>query len=1293
MIDFNTKLKILVVEDNPGDLLLLEELLFETNISIQEIKNVTLISEAKNILNSYDFDLIFLDLSLADSSGLDSFKDLYSITEKVPIIVLTGLKDSSIAISAIVNGAQDFLVKGEFDAKLLAKTMQYSIERKKNLENLRESNARYDLVVEATHEAVWDWNFAQDDLLWVGKGFNKIFGYEYANTVIPFQFWEECLHPEDKVRVIEKLQTSILNLSNHSWEDEYRFRDINGNYLYVLDRGYTLFDSENNPVRMIGAMQNITAKKLAEEELKKLSLIAKETVNAVIIASKKGEIQWVNEAFTKLSQFTVKESIGSFVQEMIFSKDTDKETISYLLEKVEKDLSFECVLLTRAKDGQNFWMKVLGQPIADEKGKVLRYFAIGTDITRQKEAEETIINNERRYRALIEKSADGIFLVNKDGQIYDISSAGKEILGYEKDQDSTSKVGIEWIHPDDIEEIKNVIKEVASQIKAVRHTECRYRMPDGSYKWIEVTFNNLTHEPFIQAIVGNFRDITTRKKAEELQKKSEENYRQIFYNNPYPMWVFDHETRAFLDVNAAAIDKYGFSREEFLSMTILDIRPEEEIPKLLEVLDVHYQSGGARKEVMKHRDKSGKIILMEVTTYLIDFNGRKAMQTQVNDVTEIVKIQNEREIILNAIDKLRMSENLIDGLTAMLLCAREYIGWEYGEIWISDYTNEYFTLAACDYLQGEPGFQEMADRAPKVKQQTNKSIFDTKEKQEQAYWVEDINKDSLFQRGDITAKLGLYSAFSVPIRYQGKPISRIAFFSRKILKKDPSTINFIENICMQLAAEIEKKNTERVLNLFFKQSNDLLGLATFDGVFRRINNAFVEVLGYTEEQITSQHFINFVHPNDVTKTMEKMDELTQGKLISYFENRFITGNGDIKWFSWSCTPTVYENIFFASGRDITRQKKEEEQLRLWEFVITNSNDAVMITDASLFLSQEPEILYVNEAFTEITGYLPEDVIGKSPLILGGIHSDQNELNTLIETLQNRKNYEIEVLGHKKNGEELWSDFTFVPISDNTGILTHLIYIQRDITARKKNEAEKELLIKELTQNNTDLKQFSFITSHNLRSPLSNLMGIVDLIDTDSLENSTNALLFEKFKESTFQLNETINDLLSVLIIKDKVNIVKGFIGFENEFQKALASVSFMMKQANASLQIDFSEAPVVEFNRAYLESIILNLLTNSIKYRSPDRNLALKIKTTNERDFIKLYFSDNGIGMDMERYKDRIFGLYQRFHDLPDSKGLGLYIVHSQVNALGGHIAVESEVGVGTTFIISFKKFLKSRRH
>ena len=159
-----------------------------------------------------------------------------------------------------------------------------------------------------------------------------------------------------------------------------------------------------------------------------------------------------------------------------------------------------------------------------------------------------------------------------------------------------------------------------------------------------------------------------------------------------------------------------------------------------------------------------------------------------------------------------------------------------------------------------------------------------------------------------------------------------------------------------------------------------------------------------------------------------------------------------------------------------------------------------------------------------------------------------------------------------------------------------------------------------------------------------------------------------------------------MIIKENRNLPTAKLNFEDILNNVKATISNTINNAGATIDVDFNAAPSIRFSKTYLESIFLNLLTNSIKYAHTERELIVKIKTLKSAEGnIKLIFSDNAIGMDMKRVKDRIFGLYQRFHNNADSKGIGLYLIHSQITALGGTIEVESEVNVGTTFTITFK--------
>jgi signal transduction histidine kinase len=169
------------------------------------------------------------------------------------------------------------------------------------------------------------------------------------------------------------------------------------------------------------------------------------------------------------------------------------------------------------------------------------------------------------------------------------------------------------------------------------------------------------------------------------------------------------------------------------------------------------------------------------------------------------------------------------------------------------------------------------------------------------------------------------------------------------------------------------------------------------------------------------------------------------------------------------------------------------------------------------------------------------------------------------------------------------------------------------------------------------------------------------------------------------LNETINDLVKVIIIKGNPSIEKEDLLLKDIFEDVFSQLDFLIGLHKPVIKFNFEEVSFLNTNKSYLESILLNLLTNSLKYKSETRKLKINITASRHGDNILLIFKDNGIGIDLERNRDKIFGLYQRFHDYPDSKGLGLYLVKSQVETMGGTINVESQVDVGTTFTLTFK--------
>ncbi|WP_298303180.1 PAS domain-containing protein [Flavobacterium sp.] len=507
---------------------------------------------------------------------------------------------------------------------------------------------------------------------------------------------------------------------------------------------------------------------------------------------------------------------------------------------------------------------------------------------------------------------------------------------------------------------------------------------------------------------------------------------------------------------------------------------------------------------------------------------------------------------------------------------------------------------------------------------------------------------------------------------------------------------------------IDKKNNDSITNLKrinkdLYESNeryDIVAKATSDTIWDWDiktggfiwNKGIQGVFGYKKEDVGDnlQWWFEKIHPEDSLKMSVKLYSFIEQKTEKWQDYyRFMCADGTYKYVFDRGFLVMDDdrNVIRMIGaiQDITKQKEEEQRLKLLETVITQTKDTVIITETSNTEKEQPKIVFVNPAFSKMTGYKSKEVIGKNATILMNKFSVRNDIKKLAEVIKKKEEFTFEALNKRKNGEQYWVNLTMIPITNKDNQHSHWISIQRDISVEKEREKEREHLISELTQNNKDLKQFSYITSHNLRAPLSNLTGLLNLVEDIPIENQELKEIISGFSKSTHQLNETINDLVNVIIIKDSPSIQKEGIVIKDVFENVFNQLSFLIGVKKPIIKMDLNKDQIVYLNKSYIESILLNLMSNSLRYCDPVRQLKISIASKKVGNETIITFKDNGIGIDLERNKDKVFGLYQRFHDYPDSKGLGLYLVKSQVESMGGTISIDSTVGVGTTFTIIFK--------
>lgn len=335
-------------------------------------------------------------------------------------------------------------------------------------------------------------------------------------------------------------------------------------------------------------------------------------------------------------------------------------------------------------------------------------------------------------------------------------------------------------------------------------------------------------------------------------------------------------------------------------------------------------------------------------------------------------------------------------------------------------------------------------------------------------------------------------------------------------------------------------------------------------------------------------------------------------------------------------------------------------------------------------------VYRNAIWSEMLGYKVNEIEPNYEGWRKLIHpEDYERIDESIKAHHDGKtiydNYEHRLITAK--GEWKWIlSLSKIVSRDHTGKPTRLIGIHIDIDDLKRKELQLRQITEELMYTNRELEKFAYITSHNLRAPVVNIVSLLNMIDKSSLSDSNSLAIIDKIDLSVQRLESTLNDLIEVVSAKKITLSEKTSLNISECTKSVLSNLETQLIKVDAEIILNFDRVDRILYIRTVLESVIQNLITNSIKYRSNERRLKIEINTTEDDEFVYLRVKDNGIGFDSNKYGEKIFKLYERVHHNIDGKGLGLYLIKTQIEALNGRIDVNSIPNEGALFIVSIKK-------
>jgi PAS domain S-box-containing protein len=503
----------------------------------------------------------------------------------------------------------------------------------------------------------------------------------------------------------------------------------------------------------------------------------------------------------------------------------------------------------------------------------------------------------------------------------------------------------------------------------------------------------------------------------------------------------------------------------------------------------------------------------------------------------------------------------------------------------------------------------------------------------------------------------------------------------------------------QLNADLDRKVAERTselelevtahslaeaqAELFFTRALDMKFLTTLDFHIARMNPAAEQVLGFSADEMIGRHISEFVHPDDLAKTLEGVCGVAANRDLTSFEIRIRCKDGTYKWISWSATAFQTQNLMYAAGRDITERKRTESQVRLQAAALESAGNAIVIAD------RDGSITWVNPAFTRLTGYAAEEAIGQNPRLLKSGQHDEAFYRQMWQTLSSGKVWRGELVNKRKDGTVYNEEMTITPVCADGKIL-HFVAIKQEITERIRHQKELAEAREAAEAANRAKSDFLARMSHEIRTPMNGVIGMTELA-LDTKLNPEQREYLETVKKSADTLLAVINDILDFSKIEaHKLELESIPFRLRDTLDDMVATLGVRAQQKGLELacdvQTDVPDALVGDPGR--LRQILINLVGNAIKFtRTGEVIVRVALQSASETA-ARLQFSvrDTGVGIAPEKLES----IFQPFEQADGTitrryggTGLGLAIATQLVELMGGTLNVESNLGKGSTFMFT----------
>jgi PAS domain S-box-containing protein len=1023
------KIKILLIEDNPGDARLIKELLTAKGSAPFILEHADRLSIGLNRLAQGDIDVILLDLSLPDSQGLDGLNKICEQTPKVPVVVLSSLNDEAVAVNAVQEGAQDYLVKGNVDSDLLVRSLYYAMERQHLRVALSESEGRYRLLADNAADVIWTANMKWQ-ITYVSPSIKRLLGYtveEMKKLAI-----RDMLTPDsfDQAAKLIKNQMDIMTQGSQNPTLSLTLEHVrkDGSTLWAEVMLSFLWDKDGKLNEVLGVSREITERKKAEEALRqseqRYRLLAENVKDIIWTRDMNLRTTYVSPSVTQMSGYSVEEVMSLSIEESLTpaSLEIVQSALSKIMAEVkeQKDSSETVVLEVELihKEGRIVPVEMKVNLLHDSTGRPTGFLGVTRDITERKKAEEALRESEEELQAIFDSSMNGIALLDLEGRLIKVNKRVLAVGGYEMEEISGKPLGLLKMFTTESIERMASIRDMILSGKEVTAFECEVYTKSGTKMSLEINVGPFLLKGQLFGLVAVMTDITERKRMEEELRRLSDAVRM----STDSIVISDLDGN-IVDVNEATLKIQGVNNKaDLIGLKLSDfIAPEEQEEALRDLSRVIEE--GCVNDVQYHiSTRDGRRILVESNASVMrgengepvgavavtrDITERKRMEDALRESEEKHRLYFESiSDVIYSLDSDFTVLSISPSVERVLgYRCEEFVGQK---IWdLNVLAPEYLELALSDIKRVLSGERIISSE------------------------YEFIAKDGTRKFGDISG---------APIFSADGEVIALVSVARDITER--------------------KKMAEELLRLSdaVRMSKEAIAITDLEGKYLEANDATLKMHGVENRaDFIGKRATEFIAPEDIEWLTDEMEKTLTIGYVPYIQYHCLKIDGSK--FPVEASISVIKNKsgeptgYVAVARDITERKRMEEALRQSEhnyrLLFEGTIDGMFVTDA-----ETVKVVLANQTAARMCGLNSvEDAIGGNPIDL--VHPDDRErvLGFLMEDVTGEGKKEVhEFRAITKDGREIWLSGmgTRIEYEGKPAVLSSI----RDITEHKK--AEKAL---------------------------------------------------------------------------------------------------------------------------------------------------------------------------------------------------------------------------------------------